>query len=157
MIATKANRPTTTNKGNSMLELISEAVSSLQLESATYPHNVQVWMKLMAASFLASLFFIYKHKAARWILLVLMVNIAGLIFGKIVFPEASRSELGTWVHLLFWPALLWAAWRSKRQQPNLHRAKRFFDFLYSGWFYWACLLILTSLILDARNLFLMLT
>ena len=140
-----------------MLELITEALSSLQLESATYPSNVQIWMKLMAASFLASLFFVYKHKAARWILLVFIVNICGLIFGKIAFPEASRSELGTWVHLLFWPALLWAAWRAKRQQPPLYRPKGFFDWLYNGWFYWACLLILTSLLLDARTLITMLT
>ena len=140
-----------------MLELISEAMSSLQSESATYPHNVQIWMKVMAASFLASLLFVYSKKAARWILLVLVINICGLIAGKLLFPEASRTELGTWVHLLFWPPLLWAAWRAKRQQPPLYRAKGVYDWVYTCWFYWACLLVLISLVLDARTLFSMLS
>ena len=51
-----------------MLELITEAVTALQSETAPYPDNVQLWMKLMGLSFLASLLFVYSKAGARWIL-----------------------------------------------------------------------------------------
>ena len=95
-----------------MLELFTEAVTALQSETASYPDNVQIWMKLMGMSFLASVFFVYSKAGARWILLALVCNILGLIIGKVVFPDASRTVIGTCVHLLFWTPILWAVWRS---------------------------------------------
>ncbi|MCB1698231.1 MAG: hypothetical protein H6984_04050 [Pseudomonadales bacterium] len=37
-----------------MLDLVREAVTALQEETAIYPQNVPVWMKLMGGSILAS-------------------------------------------------------------------------------------------------------
>jgi hypothetical protein len=43
-----------------MLELAREAAIALQSEADTYPQGVQIWMKVMAASFFAGIFFAYS-------------------------------------------------------------------------------------------------
>ena len=57
-----------------MLDLITEAVSALQAETSSYSGNVQIWMKVMGASFLASIVFVYSKSGARWILAALILN-----------------------------------------------------------------------------------
>ena len=95
-----------------MLDLVTEAVRALQEETSSYPQNVQIWMKLMGVSFLASIVFIHSRVGARWILAALLLNILGLIVGKMTFPDESRTVIGTYIHVMFWPAILWAVWRS---------------------------------------------
>jgi len=88
------------------------AVAALQEETASYPGYVQVWMKVMGMSFLFSIMFLYSRTGARWIFAALVLNILGLVLGKIDFPDESRTVIGTIVHLVFWPAILWAVWLS---------------------------------------------
>jgi hypothetical protein len=68
---------------------------ALETETASYPHAVQIWMKVMGASFLASLVFVRSKTGARWIFAALVLNIMGLVIGKIAFPDASRTAIGT--------------------------------------------------------------
>lgn len=135
-----------------MLEVFTEAVNALQSESASYPKNVQIWMKLMGISFLASIFFAYSKTGARWILLALVLNILGLIIGKVVFPDASRTVIGTGVHLIFWPPILWAVWRSVTVLSPWRDMKSYLDWVYFTWLLWASLLMLISLVFDFRTL-----
>jgi hypothetical protein len=135
-----------------MLDLVREAVTALQEETATYPQNVQIWMKLMGGSFLASLFFVHSKVGARWILAALLLNILGLVVGKIAFPEESRTVIGTCVHILFWPAILWAVWRSVEHLSVSREANRPFDWVYMVWLAWASLLMSISLFFDFRTL-----
>jgi hypothetical protein len=138
-------------EANRMLELITDSVTALQIETAHYPQGVQIWMKLMGLSFMASVFFIYSRSGARWILLALVLNILGLIIGKIIFPEASRTTIGTTVHILFWSPILWAALRTFKQF-SFSRAKNSpFDWAYFIWLAWACLLMAISLLFDYRT------
>ena len=136
-----------------MLDLITEAVTALQAETYSYPENVQIWMKLMGLSFLASIVFIYSKTGARWILAALILNILGLVVGKIIFPEQSRTVIGTYVHILFWPALLWAAGRSIVPLILSQKVNALFDWIYIVWLSWACLLLCISLVFDFRSLF----
>ena len=136
-----------------MLDLITEAVSALQAETSSYSANVQIWMKVMGVSFLASLVFVYSKTAARWILAALILNILGLVVGKILFPELSRTVIGTYVHILFWPALLWYAGRSIVPLTLSKKVNTVFDWIYIIWLSWACLLLFISLIFDFRSLF----
>lgn len=138
-----------------MWELTKEAAIALQSETASYPENVQIWMKLMGMSFLASVFFAYSKTGARWILLALVSNILGLIIGKVVFPDASRTVIGTGVHLLFWPPILWATWRSASALSFSQDMKGYLDWVYIIWLFWASLLMSISLFFDFRTLILM--
>jgi hypothetical protein len=135
-----------------MLDLVREAVTALQAETATYPQNVQIWMKLMGGSFLASIIFVRSRVGSRWILAALLLNILGLVLGKMTFPDESRTVIGTYVHILFWPAILWAVWRSANHLSFSREANSLFDWAYIVWLAWASLLMSISLFFDFRTL-----
>ena len=135
-----------------MLDLVTNTITALQAETASYPYAVQTWMKVMGMSFVASLVFVRSKTGARWIFAALIVNIAGLVIGKMVFPDASRTVIGTYVHLLFWPAILWAVWGSAREHSLCSKQNRTFDWIYVVWLGWASLLMSISLVFDIRTL-----
>lgn len=138
-----------------MLDIVREAVTALQNETATYPQNIQIWMKLMGVSFVASIVFVRSTVGSRWILAALLLNIFGLVLGKITFPDESRTVIGTYVHILFWPAILWAVWRSVEHLSFSRQANSFFDWAYITWLAWASLLMCISLAFDFRTLMFM--
>ncbi len=45
-----------------MIEHVTEAIAALQSETVNYPQSVQIWMKLMGISFMASLVFILSGR-----------------------------------------------------------------------------------------------
>ena len=135
-----------------MLDLMNDAITALQAETTTYPQNVQIWMKLMAGSFLVSIIFVYSKTGARWILAAFVLNGLGLVIGKMLFPEVSRTLIGTSVHILFWPLILGAVWRGSKQLSLSRQANSLFDWAYIVWLGWACLLMSISLFFDFRNL-----
>jgi hypothetical protein len=128
------------------------AVTALQAETASYPDHVQVWMKIMGVSFLLSIMFLYSRAGARWIFAALVLNILGLILGKIAFPNESRTVIGTIVHLLFWPAILWAVWRSSKHLLFSREWTGLFNWIYIVWLVWATVLMSISLFFDLRTL-----
>ena len=134
-----------------MIELASNAVSALQSETANYPKNIQLWMKLMAVSFVASIIFVYAKTGARWVLLAFALNVFGLVVGKILFPDASRTTIGTTVHILFWFPILWAVLRSFKQISFSRTENALYDWAYIVWLAWACLLMSISLLFDFRT------
>ena len=133
-----------------MFEPALEAISQLQYEASTYPLGVQNWMKLMAISFLISIPFAYSKSGARWILAAFVINILGLIGGKILFPELTRAEIGTYVHLLAWTIILWMIWRPSNRPQFTLRGTGIFSGGYLVWLIWASSIMLISLILDLR-------
>jgi hypothetical protein len=135
-----------------MLDLVREAVTALQAETTTYPQNVQIWMKLMGFSFLASIVFVYSKVGARWVLAALLLNVLGLVIGKMVFPDESRTVIGTYVHVLFWPAILWAVVRSFKQLSLSRETNSLFDRVYIAWLAWASIVMSISLVFDFRTL-----
>ena len=135
-----------------MLDLARESITALQGETASYPQGVQIWMKVMGGSFLASVLFIYSRIGARWILAALLLNLLGLLIGKMTFPDESRTVLGTYVHILFWPAILWAIWRSAGDLSFSRKENSFFDWVYIIWLAWVSLLMSISLLFDFRTL-----
>lgn len=105
-----------------MLDLVSEAVAALQAETASYPQNVQVWMKLMGGSFLASLVFVPSRVGARWILAAIL----WAVWRSVEHFSFSREANS----LLDWTYIVWLAWASLLMSISL-----FFDFrtLISMW------------------------
>ncbi|MFT5655621.1 MAG: putative anti-sigma-YlaC factor YlaD [Arenicella sp.] len=135
-----------------MLESILEAFSQLQLEASSYSSGVQIWMKVMAISFLGSLFFVYSKKGARWILAAFVTNVVGLILVKTMFNDLTRTQIGTYLHLIFWTPILFLVWKSKNR-PTLDKAKSSIANLsYLTWITWVSLLMIISIVLDARQL-----
>jgi hypothetical protein len=136
-----------------MFEQVIDAVQTLQIETTTYPQGVQVWMKLMGISFLASILFVYNRVGARWILAALLLNLFGLVVGKMIFPDASRTEIGTFVHLAFWLPILWIMWRPNQRLSFARDVNSALDWLYAIWLCWASGLLAVSLVLDLRTAF----
>lgn len=135
-----------------MFEAILEAITQLQLEASSYPSGVQIWMKVMAFSFLGSLLFVYSNKGARWILAAFVINVVGLIVVKTIFGNLTRTEIGTYIHLIFWTPILFLVWKSK-SRPTLSKGTSSIANLgYLVWISWASLLLLISIVLDARQL-----
>ncbi len=137
------------------MELIQEAVFSLQQESLSYSAGVQLWMKVMALSFVASVLFIYSRLGARWLLAGFLVNVVGLIVIRVVWPEISRSSAGTMIHLVFWPWVLFGVWSSAKADFPSDSQITVFGWIYYVWLGWASALMGISLVLDARNVLLM--
>ena len=133
-----------------MLEIVSEAMQALQAETTTYPQGVQIWMKVMGLSFLASILFVYAKTSARWILAALVLNLLGLLVGKVLFPEASRTEIGTFVHLAFWLPILYWIWRPGQRLSFSQDVTTAYDWAYAIWLCWASGLMAISLLLDLR-------
>tara|TARA_B100000446_G_scaffold47134_2_gene43487 strand:+ start:27657 stop:28070 length:414 start_codon:yes stop_codon:yes gene_type:complete len=137
------------------LELIQEAIFSLQQETLSYTAGVQLWMKTMALSFVASVLFVYWRVGARWILAGFLVNVIGLIVIRVMWPEFSRTSVGTVIHLLFWPWVLYGVWLSVKTDLLSQQRFRALDWIYYIWLGWASVLMGISLVFDARNLLLM--
>ena len=106
----------------------------------------------MGVSFLFSIVFLYSKPGARWIFAALVLNILGLILGKIAFPDVSRTVIGTIVHLVFWPAILWAVWRPSRHLLFPQEGTSLFNGIYIVWLAWASVLMSISLFFDLRTL-----
>ncbi|MFT5612121.1 MAG: putative membrane protein [Arenicella sp.] len=135
-----------------MLESILEAFSQLQLEASSYSSGVQIWMKVMAFSFLGSLFFVYSKKGARWILAAFVINVVGLIVVKTIFNDLTRTQIGTYLHLIFWTPILFLVWGSKNRPTLAKATSSIVKLSYLTWITWVSLLMLVSIVLDARQL-----
>ena len=135
-----------------MFEPILEAITQLQLEASSYPSGVQIWMKVMAVSFLGSLLFVYSKKGARWILAAFVINVVGLIVVKTIFNDLTRTEIGTYIHLIFWTPILFLVWKSKSRPTLSKGTSSIANLSYLVWISWASLLMLISIVLDARQL-----
>ena len=135
-----------------MIELVTDAFSALQQEASLYPGNVQIWMRVMAISLLLSVFFVWKRSGARWILAAFVVNIVGLVVVKITFPELSRAEIGTYIHVLFWLWVLSFVWHPGARPSLSQAAGHLPGIIYFYWLSLASIIMAISLLLDFRNL-----
>ena len=107
------------------------------------PQWVQVWIGIMAMSFLAGVLFVKNHPPARWLF---GGFIAGIVFSQIAFPMFNLlplSGLVALVHIVFW-------------SPGLYKLIRERAFLgplnaYSIWAGWIVLVVLFSFFFDFRD------
>lgn len=135
-----------------MLDMIRETMSVLQLEAAGYSGPVQVWMQVMSIAFFSAVVFAPWKRGARWILAAIIINVAGLIILKTLYPELSRTAIGTSVHLAFWPVALWAIWRASARSARRDAPASLLNSVYTVWLIAVSAVMATSIILDARTL-----
>lgn len=120
---------------------------ALQLWDAAGQSNapawVQVWLKVMAVSFLAGLLFVRKHVEARWVVGGIIVSLLLSKFGVGLTSIPLLSGLVALIHLVCW-------------SPGLYFLLKHRPFM-KGWsFYavWSALItgvILFSFVFDIRD------
>jgi len=74
-----------------------------------------------------------------------------------MFPEAIRTQLGTFVHIAFWLPILCALWLAPRRLSFTRDVSSVFDWVYAIWLCWASGLLAISLVLDLRSGFMILS
>jgi len=107
------------------------------------PAPLKVWLGLLVLSFLASLFFVRRHRAARWVaggfmfshLLVVLIEVADLV--------TLRTGLVSVTHVLGWTPALVAVVRDLPRAPVRSR--------YGAWCRVIVFFIGASLIFDVRD------
>jgi len=115
---------------------------------------VQIWMKVMSGSFFLGLPLAAINRRALWIFAVAILTAATLIAVKALYPSLPRSEIGALVHLVLWPVGLALLWRGgvkatvARTRPGMWRP------VFALWAVWVSAMMVLSLVLDARELFL---
>ena len=132
------------------MDQIAETISALQAEADAYSSSVRLWMNIMMIAFASSIIFVPFRRGARWILFAMLINILGLILIKSIFPEMSRTEIGAIIHLLFWPAALFLAWKASLPSPT-QTGRSFFQSMYLTWLGVVSLVITVSILFDART------
>jgi len=110
---------------------------------------VQIWMMWMGLLFMASLLFIRKHTAARWVFLAMLATMAAVLY---IWSLTKNVHLFGVAHLLIWFPLSLVIWNrviSRKVRAGFVDNRPFFI--------WACLLfvtILVSLVFDVRDIYL---
>ncbi len=130
------------------MHIIQISWDALQAEAAQYPMGVQLWMRVMMISFVSGIIFAPWKNGARWIVAALIINILGLIIIKAIYPEFSRTEIGTVIHLIFWSFAIAMIWKKDVRDARKTEAATIFNRIYNIWLIWASLVMVLSLLFD---------
>ena len=125
-----------------MFDQFQELIYSLRAEAAVYPVSVQIWMKCLSISFIAGLVVAYWDKRAFWVAGMAIVTAMTLLAGKAMFPELSRTHIGSTAHLVIWPIAVFGLWRGLSPESRVFRY----------WRVWVSFLVGISLLLDAKTM-----
>lgn len=113
---------------------------------AELPANVRRWMNWMLAVFLSSAFFAPSHSEARWALAAYFVSIA---VGLVLFSRNRSIHLSGLPQLLFWFPLLVYLLLAFTAEPKFEPWG-----LLRIWHHLLSATIVTALLFDARDLYL---
>jgi hypothetical protein len=128
-----------------------EAINALQAEAAAYSQGVQVWMRVMAASYFAGIVFVPWRREALWIVLMAAFTFVLLVMGKMLDPTLNRLFLGSVVHLVLWPLILLLLWSPAACiQRRAGASQGFWRYVFPVWLVWVTALIVISLVFDAK-------
>ena len=133
-----------------MFDFIKEALPALQTDTAEYSTGVQIWIRVMAASFFGGIIFVGVSRRSLWIVGMALVTLSSLIVGKLLLPAFSRGDIGTVVHLVVWPVAVLLLWWPRAKSSAVHPSVMVRLFGY--WKYWVTFLIAVSLMLDFKTL-----
>jgi len=110
---------------------------------------VKVWMNWMLLVFAASLLFVWKHKAARYVLLAFVLT--GLV-GYVIWKVSGNIHLLGIAHLLLWAPLAIYLYFVEIKSDSFNKRNP-----YAFWLSLLLVTILISLVFDVRDVFLVLT
>jgi hypothetical protein len=131
------------------MEIIQSSWNMLQAEAASYHWGVQIWMRVMATSFAIGLVFAPWRSGARWIVAALIVNLIGLISIKAAYPNFSRADIGTFIHLIFWSFAMRMVWKKDARDALKKLPTSAINRIYLIWLIWASAVMTVSLLIDS--------
>lgn len=134
-----------------MIEDFNALDAAMQLGTS---NAVKMWINWMGIIFLSSLFFVWKRKPARYVLLAMLLT---LPLGFLVWKLSNSIHLIGIAHLILWLPLLIYLYKVEYSKSTSSAARP--DRLKSSYYIWLSLLILTiviSLIFDVRDIALVL-
>tara|TARA_R110002072_G_scaffold101935_6_gene224466 strand:+ start:3047 stop:3511 length:465 start_codon:yes stop_codon:yes gene_type:complete len=133
------------------MSVLLDAMNALQAEAATYSQGVQVWMRIMAASYFAGIVFVPWRREGLWIVLMAASTFVLLVMGKMLEPTLTRLFLGSVVHLVLWPLILLLLWSpAARIQRRADDSRGLWRYVFQAWLIWVTALIVISLVFDAK-------
>jgi len=115
---------------------------------------VKMWINWMGIIFLSSLFFVWKRKPARYVLLAMLLT---LPLGFAVWKVTNSIHLIGIAHLILWLPLVIYLYKTEFSGEALNIAIK--ERLKRPYFIWVCLLFITiciSLVFDVRDIALVL-
>ena len=117
------------------------------INAATSP-AVQLWMNWMLGIFLASILFVWKYPAARWVLGAFVLS---AVLGLLIFNLTGNPHLLGITHLVLWAPLAVYLYQ------KVVRAEGFqFKSVYGIWIALLLITIVISLLFDVRDIALVL-
>lgn len=127
---------------------MNEVLESLSLQMDALPRLVHYWINWMGAIFLLSIVFVKKHKAARYVLLAMVLP--GLIAAPLFYIFRSIHILGL-AHIIVWgPLLYYLMLKELRGRDIMMRSA------YGIWIVLLTITVIVSLVFDIRDLVLVL-
>ncbi len=121
-------------------------LADMQAQMEMLSPAVQAWLNWMTICFLVSLLFVWTHKAARWVLAVMVLTMP---LGLAIFALTGAVHLLGITHLILWTPLLVYMVKSEVRTDEFK--------VGSPYGIWVLLLVATifiSLVFDVRDVIL---
>ncbi|ARN75324.1 hypothetical protein [Oceanicoccus sagamiensis] len=122
---------------------MSELINEMNAQMAVLPAPVQYWMNWMMLVFVFSIVFVWKHKAARYVLLSLVLTMP---VAQAVFYLSGTVHLLGIAHLLIWGPLFYYLYYVEIKPTGIA-----FNSPYAVWLLLLMVTIAISLIFDIRD------
>jgi len=125
---------------------MTEIFNSMNTQMSILPNLVQIWMNWMMFIFLSSIFFVWKYKTARWVLVSFFLTMP---LGIFVYYLTNTVHLLGIPHIIIWLPLLIFLYRLDFKSESFKKASP-----YGVWVILLATTIVVSLIFDVRDIFL---
>jgi len=125
---------------------MTEIFNSMNTQMAILPNLVQIWMNWMMFIFLSSIFFVWKYKTARGVLVSFFLT---MLLGIFVYYLTNTVHLLGIPHIIIWLPLLIFLYRLDFKSESFKKASP-----YGVWVILLATTIVVSLIFDVRDIFL---
>lgn len=104
-----------------------ELMNEMNMQMATLPKGVSLWMNWMTICYLLSILFVWKHKAARFALLVFALTMPGSL---LIFKLTKTVHLLGIIHFVLWLPLAIFIYKTELKSDNFNKKS-----LYGVWIY----------------------
>lgn len=126
-----------------------EIMAQVDAQTALLPNWIHVWMNWMMAINLVSIFFVWKHKSARWVLAAFIVMMP---LNFLIFHLTKNIHLLGIGHIVFWIPLLIYFFKTDFKDGLFANRT-----LYDIWLLLLSITFVISIVFDVRDIFLVAT
>jgi hypothetical protein len=123
---------------------MSDLINQLNDQMAVLPQWIQYWMDWMMLIFLLSVLFVWKFKAARYVLITFVFTIP---VGLLVFYLTQNAHLLGITHLILWAPLLFGLIKFEIKRADFKLTS-----IYGIWLSLLMATISISLVFDIRDI-----